>query len=82
MASITLRPAVPARARAAGAPPNVEALTALHIALVRERQELRSGGAELDELERNRLAIVGCQWELSLALIERHLGSPPASHAA
>jgi hypothetical protein len=41
--------------------------------LVRERQELRSSSASLPELERNRLAIVRCQWELSQALIARHL---------
>ena len=32
------------------------------------------------ELERNRLAIVDCQWELSRALIERYL--PPAAAAS
>jgi hypothetical protein len=55
---------------------DVESLSELHAELVRERQDLRSGGANLVELERNRLAIVECQWELSQALIERHL--PPA----
>ena len=80
MASITLRPLLDTRSLAAKCRPNVEALTALHATLVRERQELRSAGAEVDALERNRLAIVGCQWELSLALIERHVA--PASHAA
>jgi hypothetical protein len=80
MVSITVRPLVDTRSLAAKSGPNVEALTALHATLVRERQELRSAGAEVEALERNRLAIVGCQWELSLALIERHLA--PASHAA
>jgi len=41
--------------------------------LVDERQRLRSAGAPVDDLERNRLAIVQCQWELSRALIARHL---------
>lgn len=54
-----------------------EILTQLHARLVNERQQLRSEGAASDELERNRLAIVHCQWELSRALIERYL--PPAA---
>jgi hypothetical protein len=57
-----------------------EVLTQLHTTLVNERQQLRSGGADADELERNRLAIVECQWELSRALIERYL--PPAAAAS
>jgi hypothetical protein len=58
---------------------DVESLTHLHGSLVRRRQELRTGGAALAELEQNRLAIVNCQWELSQALIARHL--VPASAA-
>jgi hypothetical protein len=54
-----------------------ETLTQLHTTLVDERQELRREGAPASELERNRLAIVQCQWELSRALIERYL--PPAA---
>jgi hypothetical protein len=54
-----------------------EVLTQLHTRLVDERQELRRQGAPAEELERNRLAIVQCQWELSQALIERYL--PPAA---
>jgi hypothetical protein len=69
MASPTLRPFVPARLRK----PDVESLADLHTALVRQRQELRTAGAALSELEHNRLAIVRCQWELSQALIARHL---------
>jgi hypothetical protein len=53
-----------------------DALTQLHANLVDERQRLRGQGAPAKELERNRLAIVQCQWELSQALIERYL--PPA----
>jgi hypothetical protein len=56
---------------------DAEALTQLHTTLVDERQELRRQGAPAEELERNRLAIVQCQWELSQALIERYL--PPAA---
>jgi hypothetical protein len=70
MASTTLRSAPRQR--------DVEALAELHAALVRERQQLRSGGADSAELERNRLAIVHCQWELSRALIARYL-SPAAA---
>jgi hypothetical protein len=54
-----------------------EILTQLHTTLVDERQQLRRDGAPAAELERNRLAIVQCQWELSRALIERYL--PPAA---
>jgi len=57
-----------------------ETLVQLHAALVVERQQLRLLGAELDDLEQNRLAIVDCQWELSRALIERYL--PPAAAAS
>jgi hypothetical protein len=52
----------------------------MHTSLVYERQQLRSDGAAAETLERNRLAIVHCQWELSRALIERHL--PPAAATA
>jgi hypothetical protein len=47
-------------------------LTAQKDDLVRERQLLREGDANGDELERNRLHIVRAQWELSHALIEAH----------
>ena len=57
-----------------------ETLVQLHAALALERQQLRLGGAAARELERNRLAIVHCQWELSRALIERYL--PPAAAAS
>ena len=57
-----------------------ETLVKLHATLVVERQQLRLGGAAAKELERNRLAIVQCQWELSRALIERYL--PPAATAS
>ncbi len=41
-----------------------------------ERQELRTRNVVDDVLERNRLAIVAAQWELSHALIERYLAVP------
>jgi hypothetical protein len=56
---------------------DLETLAQLHTTLVDERQQLRQDGAPVEELERNRLAIVQCQWELSQALIERYL--PPAA---
>jgi len=56
---------------------DLESLAQLHTTLVDERQQLRRNAAPTEELERNRLAIVQCQWELSRALIERYL--PPAA---
>jgi hypothetical protein len=53
--------------------PSVEALQARIDELSRERQELRVAEAPEAELERNRLAIVEAQWDLSRALLRRHL---------
>jgi len=61
---------------------DLETLTQLHTTLVDERQQLRGKGAAAEELERNRLAIVECQWELSQALIERYLPPVVAPSAA
>jgi hypothetical protein len=61
----------------AGRQLDLESLNALHTELVDERQRLRSAAAPAEELERNRLAIVECQWEVSRALIERYL--PPVA---
>ncbi|HZB23317.1 MAG TPA: hypothetical protein VE444_05675 [Gaiellaceae bacterium] len=44
--------------------------------LALERQELREAAAGVDALERNRLAIVAAQWELSHELIARYLVAP------
>lgn len=52
---------------------SVETLLERLEALTRERQELRARSAAPDALERNRLTIAQTQWELSYALIERHL---------
>jgi hypothetical protein len=41
--------------------------------LVAERQELRESGASQTALERNRIQLARAQWELSHALIDRHL---------
>ena len=60
----------------------VEALTELLGTLTLERQALRASDAGSVSLERNRVAIARAQWELSHALIERHLPDPAAQHAA
>jgi len=51
---------------------NVDMLNTQLRELVLERQALREGGAGADELERNRLAIVRAQWQLSYAFVELH----------
>ncbi|TML46671.1 MAG: hypothetical protein E6G23_06165 [Actinobacteria bacterium] len=76
MAAPTLRRLVSSRVLP-GRQLDLESLTQLHTTLVDERQQLRRNAAPAGELERNRLAIVQCQWELSRALIERYL--PPAA---
>jgi hypothetical protein len=78
----TLRPFRGARSVRGRTRRSVDTLAELHAALVRERQELRAGGAALEALEQNRLAIVQCQWELSRALIERYLARGSAISAA
>ena len=50
--------------------------------LVAERQELRSTDAGAAAIERNRVDLARAQWELGLALIERHLPETPAETAA
>jgi hypothetical protein len=62
--------------------PTVEALLARIDGLARERQDLRSRHAKRGALERNRLALVRSQWELSHALIERHAPQARARDAA
>lgn len=51
---------------------SVECLEATLRVLVAERQALHERSAGRDELETNRLRVVGRQQELSRALIERH----------
>jgi hypothetical protein len=52
---------------------SVETLLERLEALTLERQQLRAASATPDALERNRMTIARTQWELSYALIERHL---------
>ena len=52
---------------------SVEALLQQLEHLTRQRQDLRVDLAEARDLERNRLAIVEAQWDLSWALIHRYL---------
>jgi hypothetical protein len=79
MSATLLRPRAPTRARKNPARQSVEALSERHATLVAERQQLRSSGARQTALERNRRAIVRCQWDLSHALIERYLTAPAAA---
>jgi hypothetical protein len=58
----------------------VEALTELLGSLTFERQSLRASDASSTSLERNRVAIARAQWDLSHALIDRHL--PDAAQSA
>jgi hypothetical protein len=53
-----------------------EELHELIAELVRERQRLRASGASHTLLERNRRQLARSQWELSQALIERHVPRP------
>jgi hypothetical protein len=53
--------------------PGVESLQERIAVLVYERQRMRSSGASRAALERNRRQLVRSQWQLSQALIERHL---------
>ena len=62
--------------------PTVEALLARIDVLAHERQELRGRRAARRMLELNRVALVRSQWELSYALIERHLAAVAARDAA
>jgi hypothetical protein len=72
----------PLRFRRRRAAQTVEALTELLGSLTRERQQLRASGAGSVDLERNRVAIARAQWELSHALIDRHLPKPEAAPSA
>jgi len=58
---------------------DVETLSAKIRALVAKRQELRAARVTADALEQNRIELARSQWELSRALIERHLPGEPAA---
>jgi hypothetical protein len=73
MNATALRPVLPSRFRRGHSRPTVEDLRAQIGALTAERQKLREDGASSARLERNRIKLVRAQWELSHALIERHL---------
>jgi hypothetical protein len=77
----TLRPRAPRRFRRSSSRRSVEELQTRIHALALERQRLRLDGAGPAALERNRLELARAQWELSYALIERHLFDQ-AAHAA
>jgi hypothetical protein len=61
---------------------SVETLTARIEVLAAERQDLRARCASPGSLERNRLKLARAQWELSHALIERHMPQVAARSAA
>ena len=74
-----LRPERQTAPRRSAAHCGVEALAERINQLVRERQELRRGGAGIAVLERNRVELAETQRGLSRALIDRHLSSPTAA---
>jgi hypothetical protein len=61
---------------------SVEALDARIAQLVAHRQQLRAQGARPATLERNRRRLVRAQWQLGLALIDRHLPDAATQSAA
>jgi hypothetical protein len=77
MIAPALRPSVPSRFRRGRTRPTVEALLDHISRLTAERQRLREEGARAARLERNRVELGRAQWQLSHALIERHLTSVP-----
>jgi hypothetical protein len=76
--STVLRPATPSRFRRGRTPHTVEALLEEISGLTAERQRLRELGVDTAKLERNRVKLARAQWQLSHALIERHLPAQAA----
>jgi hypothetical protein len=68
-----MRSISPSRFRRRPCVESVETLQARIAYLASERQSLRSRGAGHLVLERNRVRLARAQWQLSFALIERHL---------
>jgi hypothetical protein len=81
MSANDLRPGVPSRFRRGRDLATVEALLGRIGSLASQRQELRAAGAPADALERNRVEIARAQWQLSYALVERHV-APRAQRSA
>jgi hypothetical protein len=77
-----LRPIVPSRFRRRSVDENVEALLDRIQFLASERQALRAREAGDLVLERNRVQIARAQWQLSYALIQRHLPARVEQNAA
>lgn len=77
MSASALRPVAPRAFRRNGAVAPVETLVARVGDLQRKRQELRGAAVGPAVLERNRRALARAHWELSHALIDRHL--PPGA---
>ena len=73
MNATALRPVRPARFRRGHSRRTVEDLLEQIGTLTAERQKLREEGVGGTRLERNHLKLARAQWELSHALIERHL---------
>ena len=73
MNATALRPARPSRFRRGHSRRTVEDLLGQIGTLTAERQRLRELGIHDARLERNRIKLARAQWELSHALIKRHL---------
>lgn len=79
MSATALRPLPPRRFKRGASRRTVEELTVRIADLAAERQTLRTSGVGEAVLERNRIKLARAQWQLSYALIERHL---PVAQAA
>ncbi len=77
-----MRPLISAPFRRRSRARSVETLVEEIRRLVAERQALRERATAPGTLERNRRRIVRAQWELSLALIDRHHAASSEQHAA